>query len=706
MPEQKNLILAIIFSIAILVGFQFLVEQPEPPAEDAAQTGEAIQAGETAGGGQAGDAAGLPSIDEVGGDGLALGPGDALGEGTSREAALEQSGPRVQIETPRLHGSISLHSGRIDDLTLVDYRETLDPESAEIELLSPRSSPDPYYATFSWQASGDMPVPTGDTQWTADREVLTPGEPVTLTWDNGRGLVFERVISVDEDYMFTVTQRVTNTGDEPVTLAPYGRILRFGTPEVIGFFILHEGPYGVFDGTLEEYDYGDIEDEGLIEYDTTGGWLGITDKYWMVGLIPDQSVPVDARFSYGEPGPASERYGATLIAPARDLAAGETTEATTRLFAGAKEVELIDSYAEQFGIENFDLAIDFGWFYFLTKPFFYALIYINAVVGNFGVAILIFTVFIKLIFFPLANKSYRAMSKMKALQPEMMQLRERYSDDKQKMQQELMALYKREKVNPASGCLPILIQIPVFFALYKVLFVTIEMRHAPFIGWIQDLSVKDPTSIFNLFGLLPFDVPDFLTIGVLPLIMGVTMYLQMKMNPPPTDPMQQKIFMALPFVFTVMLAQFPAGLVLYWTWNNLLSILQQYVIMRRMGVKIGGGMAPTPAGAAAAHVGPAPSGKGGGEAAKSGEKAGGAKPSGKPARAQAKGGAQGKAVWQPAQAQSTDGNGDGDGEGAEDAAAGESQATSPQQTGPVRPKKATQSRPAQRKRSGGRRRRG
>jgi YidC/Oxa1 family membrane protein insertase len=685
MPEQKNLILAIVFSILILLGFQFLVEQPEPPPQDAAQTGETGQTG--AGGG---DAAGLPSLDG-GVGGLDAGPGDALGEATTREAAIEAGGPRVRIDTPRLHGSISLESGRIDDLTLIDYRETLDPESPEIELLSPRGSPNPYYATFSWQAAGDMPVPTGETRWTADREVLTPEQPVTLTWDNGQGLTFERVVSVDEDYMFTVTQRVTNTGDAAVTMAPYGRVLRFGTPEVTGFFILHEGPYGVFDGTLEEYDYEDIQDDGVIRYDTTGGWLGFTDKYWMVGLIPDQSLPMEARFSHGDP--TRDRYGGTFIAPARDVAPGETTEATTRVFAGAKEVELIDGYAEQFGVENFDLAIDFGWFYFLTKPFFYALTYINALVGNFGVAILIFTVAIKLVFFPLANKSYRAMSKMKALQPEMMQLKERFSDDKQRMQQELMALYKREKVNPASGCLPILIQIPVFFALYKVLFVTIEMRHAPFVGWIQDLSVKDPTSLFNLFGLLPYDVPDFLTIGVLPLIMGVTMYLQMKMNPPPTDPMQQKIFMALPFIFTVMLAQFPAGLVLYWTWNNLLSILQQYVIMRRMGVKIGGGVSPTPAGAAAAHAG-SPAGKGGGS-----EKAG-AKPSAKPARAQ------GKGVWQPSQARDAEADG-GDEEGSAPAdASEEGQAPAPARSGPVRPKKPAQSRPAQRKRSGGRRRRG
>ena len=688
MADQKNLILAIVFSIAILVGFQFLVEQPAAPPPAASGTGATSDT--LTGDATTVDATGVPSIaDGLGEVGLDTALGDGLGAASSRDSALATGGPRVRIETPRLHGSISLVSGRIDDLTLIDYRETLDPESPEIELLSPRRSPNPYYATFSWQVAGDLPVPTGDTEWTANRQVLTPDQPVTLRWDNGEGLLFERVIAIDENYMFTVTQRVTNAGDAVVVLQPYSRVLRFGTPETIGFFILHEGPYGVFDGTLEEYSYDSIQEDGLVEYETTGGWLGFTDKYWMVGLIPDQSVPVEAQFSHSDAG--AERYAATFIAPPRDLAVGASTESVTRLFAGAKEVELIDGYAEQYGITNFDLAIDFGWFYFLTKPFFYALTYINAVVGNFGVAILIFTVFIKLVFFPLANKSYRAMSKMKALQPEMMQLRERYSDDKQKMQTELMALYKREKVNPASGCLPILIQIPVFFALYKVLFVTIEMRHAPFAGWIRDLSAQDPTSVFNLFGLLPFDTPPFLTIGVLPLLMGATMYLQQTMNPAPTDPMQQRIFMALPIIFTFMLAQFPAGLVVYWTWNNILSILQQYVIMKRMGVSIGGGMTPTPSSAGATGSGGTSSAKTGGTA-----KAG-PRPTGKPARAQ------GKAVWQGADATAS-ADDEADRPEADSSEEGPS-ASVPSQAGPVRPKKPTQSRPSQRKRSGGRRRR-
>ena len=590
MPDQKNLLIAIVMSLIILIGFQYFIAPPQepPPQQEVEQAAE----GEGAGAGEGaatGDVGTLPPM-EAGGE-TAPGTLPPGGQG-SRRAALAESGPRVEISTPRLHGSIALTGGRIDDLTLADYHLTIDPASPEIVLLSPRAAPNPYYAMFGWRGPADMPTPTGETEWTADRETLTPGNPVTLTWDNGQGLAFEREIAVDDDYMFTITQRVRNTTDEAVPLAPYGRVLRFGTPETLGYFILHEGPYGVFNGTLEEYGYDDIQDDGQVDYSTTGGWIGFTDKYWLVSLIPDQDMAVDAAFNYEERGPA-EYYAATFIAEnAWSVAPGETVEATSRLFAGAKVVELIDAYEQAYGIDNFDLAIDFGWFYFLTKPFFYALSWLYDLVGNFGVAILIFTVGIKLLFFPLSNKSYKAMSKMKALQPEMMRLRERFSDDRQKMNMELMQLYKREKVNPAAGCLPILIQIPVFFALYKVLFVTIEMRHAPFFGWIQDLSVPDPTSIFNLFGLIPFDPPYVLQIGVWPLIMGLTMWAQQKLNPPPTDPMQQKIFMALPIVFTFMLAHFPAGLVIYWAWNNLLSIAQQYVIMRRMGVKIGGGSEP------------------------------------------------------------------------------------------------------------------
>ena len=588
--DQRNLFLAIVLSLAILLGFQFLIPPTEPRPSAPAET-TATQ--DLTGGSD------LVGVDTAGV------PGEPAATGAvSRGGSLEQS-PRIEIHNPRVDGSVALQGARIDDLTLVDYHETVDPTSPEIVLLSPRGAPHPYYADFGWAAAdATLALPDGTSEWTSNGAALRPDEPITLRWNNDAGLTFEREIAIDENYMFSVTQRVANTSGATVALAPYGRILRFGTPATQDFFILHEGPYGVFDGTLDEYDYDDIRDEGRIEHTTTGGWLGFTDKYWLVALVPDQATPVTARFDYRlEDG---DRYYATFQGEAQALAPGETIQVTHHLFAGAKEVTLIDRYEDDLGITQFDLTIDFGWFYFLTKPFFYALAYINDVVGNFGVAILIFTVFIKLLFFPLANKSYRAMSKMKALQPQMLDIRDRFKDDRQKMNTEMMALYKRERVNPASGCLPILIQIPVFFALYKVLFVTIEMRHAPFFGWIQDLSAPDPTTIFNLFGLIPWTPPEILTIGIWPLLMGLSMYAQQKLNPAPADPLQAKIFMALPIVFTVMLARFPAGLVIYWTWNNLLSILQQWVIMKRMGVKIGGGVVQPQTPAASATAQPPP----------------------------------------------------------------------------------------------------
>lgn len=582
MTDQKNLILAIVLCVGILLGWQILIEGPRL-AEQQAQLAQQEALAEAESGLE-----GL-SPDEIAAQASEI-AGELLGQTVSRDVALAQ-GDRIIIDTPRLHGSISLTGARFDDLTLADYHETIDPESPEIVLLSPREAPASYYADFGWLiADPSIATPGPDTVWSADRTLLEPGLPVTLRWDNGEGLVFERIVAVDEDYLFTVTQRVTNGGTGALTISPYGRVVRHGTPETLNFFILHEGPYGVFDGALDEHSYDDIVDDGTISAPTTGGWLGFTDKYWLVGLIPDQQTAVETQFTHRMVG-SQDRYFATFQNAAGSvLAGGATVEVTSRLFAGAKEVRLIDAYERQYGIEKFDRSIDFGWFYFLTKPFFYALKTIHDVVGNFGVAILIFTVAIKLVFFPLANISYRSMAKMKALQPHMKELQERYKDDKQKMQMELMELYKREKVNPMSGCLPILVQIPVFYALYKVLFVTIEMRHTPFFGWIQDLSVPDPTSLFNLFGLIPWDPPSFLMIGVWPLIMGVTMFLQQKLNPAPTDPLQAKIFLALPVVFTIFLAGFPAGLVIYWAWNNTLSILQQWVIMKRMGVKIGGGM--------------------------------------------------------------------------------------------------------------------
>ena len=581
--EIRNVILAIVLSVIIIVGFQLYYEKTAPPrepetAEQAARTGDADLPRATA------EKTPAPSVP---GEGFLFPsvPGVSSPDSRARRVELIEAGTRVPIRSARLRGSVSLAGGRLDDLSLVDYHETLAPDSPEIILLNPFGTPDAYFAQFGWTpaAGVDTAVPAPDTVWTAKGAALTPETPVTLSWDNGQGLRFSRTIEMDADFMFTITQRVENNGTRPVTLHPYGLIRRQGKPEITGFYILHEGPYGVFDGTLLEVDYDDLDDEGLVKQTSTGGWIGITDKYWLAALVPDQKARSDSRFSHRSDD-GKDRYQVDYLGDKKVVAAGGRSEVRSHFFAGAKEVDLLDSYMESLGVQRFDLAIDWGWLYFLTKPIFHGLVLINGYVGNFGLAILVLTVGIKLVFFPLANKSYTAMSKMKKLQPEMLKLRERFGEDKARLNQEMMALYKREKTNPASGCLPIVIQIPVFFALYKVLFVTIEMRHTPFYGWIQDLSAPDPYSVFNLFGLLPFALPDFLMIGAWPLFMGLTMFLQQKLNPQPPDPVQAKIFLFLPIMFTFLLARFPAGLVIYWAWNNLLSIIQQWVIMRRMGV--------------------------------------------------------------------------------------------------------------------------
>jgi YidC/Oxa1 family membrane protein insertase len=587
MTDQRNLILAIALSIAILLGFQFFVDKPRQEARQAEQAKqEAVLAEQRA-------STAPPASAAPGASGVPTGAAPPLAAPSAvidRAALLKtqaESGLRVRIDTPSLHGSINLAGGRLDDVTLAQYRETTDPKSAEITLLSPANTAQGYYADFGWVAeSAAVKVPGPEAMWKAPAgAVLTPEQPVTLTWDNGGGLTFERTFAVDKDYMFTVKQTVRNASGETVRLMPYGLAARHGTPHTEGFYILHEGPLGVFDGKLDEHKYADVKSKGTITKQTTGGWIGVTDKYWQVALIPDQAQPVTGRFVHSTRG-SEDRYQVDVMGAAKEIAPQAAYEQTMRLFAGAKQVRLLDAYESQLGIKNFDLSVDFGWFYFLTKPFFYAIDFIAATVGNFGVAILIFTVIVKGVFFPLANKSYVSMSQMKKIGPQIQVIRDRFPDDKMRQNQELMALYKREKVNPVSGCLPILIQIPVFFALYKVLFVTIEMRHAPFFGWIHDLSAPDPTTIFNLFGLIPWAPPSFLMLGVWPIIMGVTMWAQMKLNPTPPDPIQQKVFSFLPIVFTFMLASFPAGLVIYWAWNNLLSIIQQYVIMKKQGVSV------------------------------------------------------------------------------------------------------------------------
>ena len=587
--DQRNLFIAIAASIAILIGFQYLSERiwppaPPPPATQQAKTGATGNA--AAPGTTNVPAAGAPTVS-----------GEAK---TAPRTQVLAATPRVAIDTPRLKGSINLIGGRIDDLTLRTYRETVDPKSPEIVLLAPDGSEHPYFLQFGWVAADPgVKVPSADTRWTASGGALTPAHPVDLTWDNGAGLKFTRHIAIDPEYMFTVTDHVTNGGHAPVKLSPYVVDVRKGGIEVSATYLLHEGPIGVTDGKLHDgscvillgcdpFNYDEMKKNPHEQFVTKGGWFGFTDKYWLTSLVPPQDAQVTAELQYGKSG-GVDVYQADYVGAARDIAPGATATEESHAFAGAKEVALLDRYEMQYGIPNFDRAIDFGWFYWITKPIFLTLGFFYKLIGNFGLAILLLTVIIKLIFFPLANKSYRAMSKMKKLQPEMQKLREKFGDDKQKINQEMMALYKRVGANPMAGCLPIVIQIPVFFSLYKVLYVTIEMRHAPFYGWIHDLSAPDPTTFVNLFGLLPFAPPHIaalhavLHIGAWPLIMGATMFLQQKLNPQPPDPVQAKMFMVLPIVFTFMLAHFAAGLVIYWSWNNLLSITQQWVIMRRAG---------------------------------------------------------------------------------------------------------------------------
>jgi YidC/Oxa1 family membrane protein insertase len=588
--EQRNLLLAIVLSVGILIGFQFLLEKfhPVTPPPAPSQTAPAQTAPSQPAPGQTAPATapGMPATPTAGGaTAPAVAPAPAA---ATREQAIAEQ-PRVRINTPRLHGSIALTGGRIDDLTLATYHETPDPKSPEVVLLWPTATKEPYFAQFGWAAnSGDtLNLPGADTRWTASGGPLSPSSPVTLTWDNGAGLVFTRAISVDENYMFTVRDSVRNASGAPVTLSPYALISRTGTPTVGGYYILHEGMIGELGGSLREIKYSALDPAKPMDYASTGGWLGFTDKYWLTALVPPPDEAIKVRFTHRVEGGVS-RYQSDYTGAPVTIPADGTAATTLRLFAGAKEVNLLDAYAAS-GIPHFDLAIDFGWFYFLTKPIFLTLQFFYGIIGNFGLAILLLTLIIKGIFFPLANKSYQAMSKMKLLQPEMQKVRERFPDDKQRQQQEIMALYKRVGANPLAGCLPIVIQIPVFFSLYKVLFVTIEMRHAPFFGWIHDLSAPDPTSFANLFGLLPFSpahlpmIGPMLMIGAWPLIMGVTMFLQQKLNPQPVDPVQARMFMLLPIVFTYMLSAFPAGLVIYWAWNNLLSIAQQWAIMHRAG---------------------------------------------------------------------------------------------------------------------------
>lgn len=575
-PENRNLIMAVALSMIVLLGWQIFVIQPEMEKEAAKQERIAAEMAQSA---ATANDSGQPSASAASGT-------PAIINNTAPAKAVDTA-KRIVIDAPLVRGSFSVRGARLDDVILTSYNETLDENSENIHFLKKTSSNTPFFAEFGWSSSDSgQTMPSADSLWSADRDVLSPATPVTLTWDNGQGLQFTRRISINDDYLFVFEDSVTSSLPGDITLYPYGLVRRHGTPATTGMYILHEGPLGVFDETLSEEDYDDLRDAGAagikMTPETAGGWVGITDKYWLAALLPTQAKNYD--FGFQSLAGNTDRYQVDFIDPnGLLLAAGGAITSESRLFAGAKKVALLDYYAEQLNIPNFDLAIDFGWFYFLTKPFFYAINWLNGVLGNFGLAVIAFTVVVKLVFFPLANKSYRSMGKMRLLSPKIQQIRERHADDRMAMNKEMMELYKKEQINPAAGCLPVLLQIPVFFALYKVLFVTIEMRHAPFFGWITDLSAPDPTSVFNVFGLLPFGVdflPPFMQLGAWPIMMGLSMFFQMRLNPAPPDPVQARIFQFMPLIFTFLLATFPAGLVIYWTWNNLLSMAQQWYIIR------------------------------------------------------------------------------------------------------------------------------
>ncbi len=600
MGQHKNTVLAIVLSLLVVVGWQYFIGYPQMQRQrEQAELKQQEQSQTQPGAAQ--PAAGQPATPQGGPPSVTAPSGQPAA--ASREAVLASS-PRVAVDTPRLAGSVALKGGRIDDLSLQQYRETIDPNSPPIVLFSPSGAPDAYYAEFGWvpAAGTNAALPGPDTLWQQQGSgALGIDHPVTLTYDNGQGLLFTRTIAVDDRYLFSIKDDVANKGGNPVTLFPYALISRHGTPKVQGYYILHEGLIGVMGDQGEQTEtYKKMDDKKSESWDATNAWLGFTDKYWAAALLPDTDAKIKARFSAADEGALKTYQTDYLLAP-QTIAPGATGTADARLFAGAKEVSVVGinfldnidgGYNAELHLNHFDLLIDWGWFYFLTKPMFLGIDYFFHVVGNFGIAILIVTVIVKLLFFPLANKSYASMAKMKAVQPEMAMIKQRYGDDRVKQQQAMMELYKKEQINPIAGCLPIAIQIPVFFSLYKVLFITIEMRHAPFYGWIHDLSAPDPTNIFNLGGLIPLDptllpmVGTFLHLGFWPAIMGVTMWVQMKLNPAPPDPTQQMIFNWMPLIFTFMLANFPAGLVIYWAWNNSLSVLQQSVIMHRNGAKI------------------------------------------------------------------------------------------------------------------------
>lgn len=551
-PDLKNLLIALVLATGIMMAWQHFYERPRIQAVRAQQAAEAAK--------------------------KTLEAPVAVANAPDIADAKVDVSPRIRINTPTLHGSINLRGARFDALTLADYKQTQATDASEVKLLSPSGTKEAYFVELGLLGNREgMNLPDASTLWQSNDQELSVEKPVTLTWTNGEGLHVTRTIAVDDQYMFTITTQISNKGASALTLFPYGLINRVHPSDAKNDFVVHEGPLGVMNEVLEDTSYKSLRDSDPMKFAGTKGWIGIADKYWLTALIPDKNATFDAEFKHFTRD-GVDAYQTDIRQEAIELPVGNSHEYTVRLFAGAKLVSQLDHYRDTLDIPLFDRAIDFGSLYFLTRPMFALLSYFHGIVGNFGVAIMLLTVVIKILLFPLANKSMHAMARMKQLTPKMMELRERYADDKMKMNQEVMAMYKREKVNPAAGCLPLLLQMPVFFALYKVLSVTIEMRHAPFFGWIQDLSAIDPTNVFTLFGLLPITMPGFLHIGIWPIVMCITMVIQQKMNPKPTDEVQAMVMNWMPYIFLFMFAGFPAGLVIYWVCNNILSIAQQAYI--------------------------------------------------------------------------------------------------------------------------------
>jgi len=554
--DTKNVVAAISLSAAVIILYSLFFAPPPITKEQLAEKNKTEQNSDA------------PSLDQK----------ENITEIT-REEALAQS-KRIQFENQNIVGSISLKGAAIDDLTFKKYNVALESDE-KVKLLSPRNTKDGYLIESGFITTDkNIDIPNSNSVWSVSRNnKLTSQSPVKLSWTNDQGITFEKEIALDDKFLFSIKQKVINSTNKEYDFYSYGQIIRKQIPDISNFYILHEGLLATLDDELIEEDYDDIQEEKFSRT-SQKGWLGISDKFWITSLIPPSGKEFKTTFDY------KDKFRANFVATEPlELNGNSSIEDKMQIIVAAKRVDVIDGYAESLNIDKFDLAIDWGFLYFITKPLFYGIDYFFKLLGNYGLAIIAITICIRLAFFPLANFSFRSMAKMKALQPEMVRLKELHKDDKMKLQQEMMALYKKEKVNPMSGCLPILVQIPVFFALYKVLFVTIEMRQMPFYGWIQDLSERDPTSVFNLFGLLPYDVPSFLMIGAWPIAMGVSMFIQQKLNPAPTDPMQAKIFMFFPLFLTIILAPFPAGLVIYWTVNNILTMAQQVFIMKRTTVK-------------------------------------------------------------------------------------------------------------------------